>query len=288
MKRFLKFVLCIVLLMGAVACGSSDKTSKEEKVEINIGQDPYTYEWVPVNIIKQIAEEKGYKVNIVEGDTGFMFLGLVQGDIDIFPDVWLPVLHKTYMKKYKDKIELVGTLVKNLPMGMAVPSYTNFDSLADLKDNADAIGNRIIGIEPSAGMMLTAEKALEKYDLTDSVKLVDGSTPAMLAEVDKAIKLKEPIVFLAWRLHTMFAKYDIKLLDDPKGAWSFDNYRIGVNVNFKEKAPDIYKFLQNFTLSVDETEAMLLRMENENIPIEDLAKEWVEKHRDEIDSYFSK
>jgi len=288
MKRFLKFVLCIVLLMGAVACGSSDKTSKEEKVEINIGQDPYTYEWVPVNIIKQIAEEKGYKVNIVEGDTGFMFLGLVQGDIDIFPDVWLPVLHKTYMKKYKDKIELVGTLVKNLPMGMAVPSYTNFDSLADLKDNADAIGNRIVGIEPSAGMMLTAEKALEKYDLTDSVKLVDGSTPAMLAEVDKAIKLKEPIVFLAWRLHTMFAKYDIKLLDDPKGAWSFDNYRIGVNVNFKEKAPDIYKFLQNFTLSVDETEAMLLRMENENIPIEDLAKEWIEKHRDEIDSYFSK
>jgi len=288
MKKFLKIVLCVGLLIGAVACGSSDKAAKDEKVEITIGQSPYTYEWVPVNIIKQVAEERGYKVNVVEGDTGFMFLGLVQGDIDIFPDVWLPVLHKTYVDKYKDKFELVGKLINKLPLGVAVPSYVNFDSLADLKDNADAVGNRMVGIEPSSGMMLTAEKTIEAYDLKDSVKLLDGSTPAMLAELDKAIKLKEPIVFLGWRLNTMFTKYDIKLLDDPKGVWAFDDDVVGVNLKFKEKAPDMYKFLQHFTLSVDETEGMLMRMEDENVPIEELASEWIAKHRDEVDSYFSK
>jgi len=288
MKKFLKIVLCVGLLIGAVACGSSDKAAKDEKVEITIGQSPYTYEWVPVNIIKQVAEERGYKVNVVEGDTGFMFLGLVQGDIDIFPDVWLPVLHKTYVDKYKDKFELVGKLINKLPLGVAVPSYVNFDSLADLKDNADAVGNRMVGIEPSSGMMLTAEKTIEAYGLKDSVKLLDGSTPAMLAELDKAIKLKEPIVFLGWRLNTMFTKYDIKLLDDPKGVWAFDDDVVGVNLKFKEKAPDMYKFLQHFTLSVDETEGMLMRMEDENVPIEDLASEWIAKHRDEVDSYFSK
>ena len=288
MKKFLKIVLCVGLLIGAVACGSSDKAAKDEKVEITIGQSPYTYEWVPVNIIKQVAEERGYKVNVVEGDTGFMFLGLVQGDIDIFPDVWLPVLHKTYVDKYKDKFELVGKLINKLPLGVAVPSYVNFDSLADLKDNADAVGNKIVGIEPSSGMMLTAEKTIEAYGLKDSVKLLDGSTPAMLAELDKAIKLKEPIVFLGWRLNTMFTKYDIKLLDDPKGVWAFDDDVVGVNLKFKEKAPDMYKFLQHFTLSVDETEGMLMRMEDENVPIEELASEWIAKHRDEVDSYFSK
>jgi len=192
------------------------------------------------------------------------------------------------MDKYEGKIELVGTLTKEIPLGMAVPSYTNFDSIADIKDNADAIGNRIVGVEPSAGMMLTAEKTLEAYDLKDSIKLLDGSTPAMLAELDKSIKLKEPMVFLAWRPHTMFIKYDIKILDDPKGIWSFDNDEIGVNLKFKEKAPDIYKFLQHFTLSIEETEAMLIRMEEENISAEDLASEWITEHRDEIDSYFSK
>ena len=288
MKKFLKIILCASLLIGAVACGSSDKAAKEKKVEINIGQDPYEHDWIYTNIIKQLAEERGYKVNVIEGDMGFMFLGLAQGDIDVFPDLWLPVLHKTYMDKYKDKIELVGTLTKDIPLGVAVPSYTKFDSIADLKDNADAIGNRIVGVEPSAGMMLTAEKTLEAYGLTDSIKLLDGSTPAMLAEVDKSIKLKEPIVFLAWRPHTMFTKYDIKILDDPKGIWSFDNDEIGVNSNFKEKAPDIYKFLQHFTLSIDETEAMLIRMEKENISVEDLASEWITEHRDEIDSHFSK
>ena len=288
MKKFLKIVLCVGLLIGAVACGSSDKVAKEKKVEITIGQSPYTYEWVPVNIIKQVAEERGYNVKIVEGDTGFMFLGLAQGDIDIFPDVWLPVLHKTYVDKYKGKFELVGTLINKLPLGVAVPSYVNFDSLADLKDNADAVGNRMVGIEPSSGMMLTAEKTIEAYDLKDSIKLLDGSTPAMLAELDKAIKLKEPIVFLGWRLNTMFTKYDIKLLDDPKGVWAFDDDVVGVNLKFKDKAPDMYKFLQHFTLSVDETEGMLMRMEDENVPIEDLASEWIAKHRDEVDSYFSK
>ena len=288
MKKILKIILCASLLIGAVACGSSDKLAKEKKVEINIGQDPYEHEWISVNIIKQLAEERGYKINIVEGDIGFMFLGLAQGDIDVFPDVWLPVLHKSYMDKYEGKIELVGTLTKEIPLGMAVPSYTNFDSIADIKDNADAIGNRIVGVEPSAGMMLTAEKTLEAYDLKDSIKLLDGSTPAMLAELDKSIKLKEPMVFLAWRPHTMFIKYDIKILDDPKGIWSFDNDEIGVNLKFKEKAPDIYKFLQHFTLSIEETEAMLIRMEEENISAEDLASEWITEHRDEIDSYFSK
>ena len=288
MKKFLKIILCASLLIGAVACGSSDKAAKEKQVEINIGQDPYEHDWIYTNIIKQLAEERGYKVNVIEGDMGFMFLGLAQGDIDVFPDLWLPVLHKTYMDKYEGKFELVGTIAKEIPLGMAVPSYTNFDSIADLKDNADAIGNRIVGIEPSAGIMLTAEETLEAYDLEDSIKLLEGSTPAMLAEVDKSIKLKEPIVFLAWRPHTMFTKYDIKILDDPKGIWAFDNIEIGANPNLKEKAPDMYKFLQHFNMSVDETEAMLLRVKEENISIEDLASEWIEKHRDEVDSYFNK
>jgi glycine betaine/proline transport system substrate-binding protein len=248
---------------------------------------PYPHEWVPANIIKQIAEEKGYKVNIVEGAMGFMFLGLAQEDIDIFPDVWLPILHKSYMDKYEGKIELVGTLIEDIPMGIAVPSYTEFDSLADLKENADLIDNKIVGIEPSAGMMLKTEKTIEAYGLEDSIELLDGSTPAMLAELDRAIKTEEPLVFLAWRPHTMFSKYNIKLLKDPKGIWSYDDDHIGVNVNFKEKAPDIYKFLQSFKLSIDEVEEMLFRMENEDISMEQLAKEWIEENRDEIDSYFS-
>jgi len=288
MKKILKIILCAVLLVGAIACGSSDKSAKEEKVEITIGKNPYPHEWIPVNIIKQLAEEKGYKINLVEGDIGFMFLGLSQGDIDIYPDVWIPVLHKTYMEKYKDKIELVGTLTKEIPIGVGVPSYTKFDSLADIKDNADAIGNRIVGVEPSAGMMITAEKTLKAYGLKDSIELLDGSTPAMLAELDKSIKLKEPIVFLAWRPHTMFTKYDIRFLDDPKRIWAFDNNEIGVNIDFKEKAPDMYKFLQHFTLSLDEIEEMLMKMEDENVSVEDLASEWITEHRDEIDSYFSK
>lgn len=285
MKKAIAILICIILIGSIVGCSNNDASTNEseKKIELNIGKVPYQHEWVPANIIKIVAEQEGYKVNLVEGDMGFMFLGLSQGDIDIFPDVWLPVLHSTYMEKYKEDIELVGTLVEKIPLGIAVPSYVDFNSLSELKENAESFGEKIIGIEPSAGMMITAEKTIEEYGLEDSIELVAGSTPAMLAELDVAIKNKEPLVFLAWRPHTMFTKYDIKLLDDPKEIWSLDDDIIGANPSLKEKAPDIYKFLQEFSLTVDEIEEMLFKMENEDKAIEDLAKQWVEENSEEIE-----
>src|SRR3712207_8253518 len=48
------------------------------------------------------------------------------------------------------------------------------------------------------------------------MKLVEGSTPAMLAELEKAYKEREPIVFLRWSPHWMNAEYDLRYLKDPK------------------------------------------------------------------------
>lgn len=288
MKKFLIFILSICLVGSTVGCGSISGGEKKEEVEINIGKVPYPHEWVPANIIKVVAEEKGYKVNLVEGDIGFMFLGLSQGDIDIFPDVWLPVLHSTYMEKYEGKIDLVGTLTEEIPIGIAVPSYVDFNSISDLKENAESFGKKIVGVEPSAGMMLTANETLKEYELEDDIELISGSTPAMLAELDKAIKAQEPLVFLAWRPHTMFTKYDIKLLEDPKGIWSLDDDKIGVHPDLKDKAPDIYSFLQEFKLTTDEMEEILYQMENENKSIEELAKKWVDENREEVEQMFKK
>ncbi|UFJ40309.1 glycine betaine ABC transporter substrate-binding protein [Brevibacillus humidisoli] len=258
-----------------------------EKPTITIGKVPFEHEWVPVAIIQEVAKELGYATKIEEGDVGVVFLGLSTGDINVYPDVWLPTLHASYMEKYEGKIDLAGTVYQKAPTGWAVPTYVDINSIADLKGKSETFNGQVVGVEPGAGMMVTSEKTIQSYGLTD-YKLLSGSTPAMLAAVKKATDNQEPIVFLAWRPHTMFQDFDIKMLEDPKGVWAYDDCRIGTSTDLKEKAPDLYSFLQNFRISMDEIESFLVKMDKENADVNDLAKEWIEQNRNDIDKWIGK
>ncbi|CAD5997255.1 glycine betaine ABC transporter substrate-binding protein [Agreia sp. COWG] len=59
-------------------------------------------------------------------------------------------------------------------------------SLAELKDNADLFDNRIVGIEPGAGLTkATTERVIPAYGL-DDMHYVTSSTAAMLTELTSA------------------------------------------------------------------------------------------------------
>lgn len=277
-------ILVLVLAFVAVGCGGGST----DKDTIAIGKTPYPNEWVPVHIIQHIAEELGYDTEIVEGEIGFAFLGVAQGDIDIYPDVWLPTLHKSYVDKYEDDIELTGTVYNNAAMGIAAPSYVDINSISELKGRGDEFGGRIVGIEPSAGLMLTTEDVMKAYELEDEYELLEGSTPAMLAEVERAIASEQPILFLAWRPHTMFVNYDMKLLEDTKGIWEFDSSLTAVAKDLKDKAPDLYEFTQKFEIPIDDIEGILAEMDETDKDVEVLAKEWIEKNRDKVDKMLGK
>ncbi len=57
------------------------------------------------------------------------------------------------------------------------------------------------------------------YGLDDDYKLVSSSTATMLADLDRSIAQKKPIVVPLWSPHWAYNKYDLKKLKDPKGAW---------------------------------------------------------------------
>ncbi|MDD2497611.1 MAG: glycine betaine ABC transporter substrate-binding protein [Desulfitobacteriaceae bacterium] len=284
------FITCIIILaVTLIGCpaqrsgdGGEGGQGGQEKGTITLGKVPFEQEWVPMQIIKTVAEQQGYKTEIKEGDVGVIFLGLSRGDIDIYPDVWLPTLHAGYMEQYKENVDLVGTIYQEAPTGWAVPTYIDIDLIEDLKGKSAEFGGRIIGVEPGAGMMDTSEKTIEEYDL--DYQLLEGSTPAMLATVQKAVQNNEPVVFLAWRPHTMFQDFDIKLLKDTKDIWQYDDVRNGVNKGLKEKAPDIYNFLTNFKISIDKVEEIMAQM-SDGEKIETLAENWVNENQAQIDEW---
>ena len=285
MKSFNKVISLMALLVFslvlAVGCGGGNDAA--EKKVLKIGQAPYDYEIPIVEITKVIGSEQGYEIEVVEGDIGFMFLSLTQGDIDAWAGVWLPSIHNSYQEKYGDKYDLGSAFFEDAPVGWVAPKYVEVDSIAELKGNEDAVNGKLTGFEPGSGMMLVSEEIIKGYEL--DLELVSGSSSSMMAEADYAITHKEPIVFLGWRPHTMMRKYDLKFLEDPKGYWELDSEYWGIRKGLNEYAPDMNNFFNNFKMSLDEVESFLYAYEVEGQSVETLAKDWVEKNRSDIDAW---
>jgi len=151
-------------------------------------------------------------------EAGPLYTGLAQGDVDIYPSAWPELTHASFMEEYGDRIEDLGAYYDNAKLTIAVPTYMDITSIEDLVGQADRFDGRIVGIEPGAGLTRqTQEVMMPEYGL-DDYELVTSSTAAMLTTLDEAIKAQEDIVVTLWRPFWANDAFDVKDLEDPKGA----------------------------------------------------------------------
>src|SRR5215212_781468 len=146
--------------------------------------------------------------------------------------------------------------------------------------------DQITGIEPSASFHpVIHNKVIPGYD--PDMKLVESSTAAMLAELEKNYKAKEPIVFLAWSPHRMNTEYDFHYLDDLKGLQGEfnDPARITtvVNEDLSDENPVAYAFLK--AISLDEGQVNQMEADINEAGADDPEKgvrNWLEDNRDVV------
>lgn len=152
-------------------------------------------------------------------EPGVLYAGLAGGDFDMYPSAWPEVTHASYMEEFGDSIEDLGAYYDGAKLTLAVPEYSSLTSIEDLPANADALGSQIIGIEAGAGLTkATLESVIPEYGL-DAFDLVTSSTPAMLAELERATSNEDEIVVTLWRPFWANTAYGMKDLEDPKGAF---------------------------------------------------------------------
>ncbi|MFJ9541452.1 ABC transporter permease/substrate binding protein [Streptomyces sp. NPDC101225] len=236
---------------SAVADGGNVGQGKK----ISIGYIPWDEGVASTFLWKEILEERGYQVDAKQFEAGPLYTAVAQGTVDFQTDAWLPTTHEQYWKKYGKDLDDLGAWYGQTSLELTVPSYMkDVDSLADLKGKAAEFGGKITGIEPSAGMMsLLKSKVLKDYGLDKEYKVVDSSTPAMLAELKRAYSKKEPIVVTLWSPHWAYSDYDLKKLKDPKGAWGQgDGVHTVARKGFADDDPVVGKWLKNFKMSEKE------------------------------------
>ncbi|MGW2562213.1 ABC transporter permease/substrate binding protein [Streptomyces sp. NPDC001514] len=240
---------------GAKSAGTSDATSVGQGKKISMGYIPWDEGIASTFLWKELLEQRGFEVDAKQLEAGSLYTGLAGGQIDFQTDSWLPVTHAQYWDKYQDKLEDVGSWYGPTSLELSVPGYMKgIDSLDDLKGKASTFKGRIIGIEPSAGMMgILKDKVLKEYGLEGEYKVVDGSTPGMLAELKRAYDKKEPIVTTLWSPHWAYSTYDLKKLKDPKGTWGKgDGVHTLARKGFSAENPQVGKWLKNFTMTEEQ------------------------------------
>ncbi|MFF7546807.1 ABC transporter permease/substrate binding protein [Streptomyces canus] len=255
--------------------------------KISIGYVPWDDGVASTFLWKEILEERGYQVDAKQFDAGPLYTSLASGNADLMTGAWLPTTHEQYWKKYGSKLDDLGAWYDKTSLELSVPSYMkDINSLADLKGKASQFGGNITGIESSAGeMALLKSKVLKAYGLDKEYKVVDSSTPAMLAELKRAYAQKDPIVVTLWSPHWAYNDYDLKKLKDPKGAWgSGDGIHTVARKGFAAENPVVGQWLKGFKL--DEKQLTSLEAEINKAgkgKQQDAVRTWLKQHPGLVD-----
>ncbi|MGM0125374.1 glycine betaine ABC transporter substrate-binding protein [Enterococcus sp. AZ194] len=280
-KKWLTVASVAAILLAGMGLSAFTGNEKNQK-EINLAYVEWDTEVASTNVVAEVLREMGYKVNVTPLDNAIMWESISKGEMDGMVSAWLPNTHGSQYAQYKEQVEDLGENLTGAKVGLVVPSYMDVNSIDELTEEAE---KTITGIEPGAGVVNAAENTVKTYSNLSDWKVDTSSSGAMTVALGQAIKNKEEIVITGWSPHWMFAKYDLKYLEDPKGGMGDEEtIHTIARKNLKDDQPEVYHLLDNFNWTKDDMEEVMLQINNKKNP-EVAAKEWIKKNSDLVASW---
>ena len=207
----------------------------------------------------EVLKALGYGTDIKVLSVPVTYASMKNNDIDVFLGNWMPTMEGD-IKAYREEGS-VDTVRENLE-GAKYTLATNkagadlgIADFADIAKNKDALDGKIYGIEPgNDGNRLILDMIEKDAFGLSGFEVVESSEQGMLAQVGRASKRDEPIVFLGWEPHPMNANFDLTYLTggddffgpDLGGATVYTNTRAG----YVAECPNVGKLLQNLKFSL--------------------------------------
>jgi glycine betaine/proline transport system substrate-binding protein len=207
----------------------------------------------------EILQSIGYQPTITVLSVPVTFTSLQNRDVDVFLGNWMPS-QEADRKRYMDEgaIEVLGANLSGAKYTLAVPSYTYESGLRDFNDIqrfAGPLNLSIYGIEAGNDGNRLVLSMLEQnlYGLHE-FHLVESSEQGMLAQVERATKAKQPVVFLAWEPHPMNMRFDLRYLSGGDAVFGA-NYGGAViytvtRKGYAAECPNVGRLLRNMKFSV--------------------------------------
>ncbi|NLY40697.1 MAG: glycine betaine ABC transporter substrate-binding protein [Desulfovibrionales bacterium] len=278
MKKVL-FMLVVIMLVAQPVLAAQGK--------VRIAYVEWDCATASTSVAQAALEKMGYEVEILPVAAAAMWQALGTGDVDAILTAWLPVTHADYYAKVQDKVERVSVVTGGAKLGWAVPSYVTINSIEELDAHAEKFNNVIVGIDPGAGLMKLSEQAIQDYGL--KLELMEGSGATMTAALADAIKNNTWVVVTGWSPHWMFGKWDLKYLDDPKGALGGEEMiEAIVRKGLKADLPEVHSFFSNFKWDSPNQLQMVMAWNQEGGTPEENAQRFLKEYPDTVRGWMNK
>ena len=243
-----------------------------------------------------VLDALGYETETKILSVPVTYTSMAAGDIDVFLGNWMPTMEAD-IAPYRE----AGT-VDTVRANLAGAKYTlavnkaaadlGIKTFADIAAQAEALDGKIYGIEPGndGNRLIQSMIDGDAFGLKD-FEVVESSEQGMLAQVQRATRKGEPIVFLGWEPHPMNANFELTYLEggddffgpDLGGATVYTNTRAG----YVAECPNVGKLLENMEFSLAMENEIMGKILDDGQDPEEAAAAWLKANAGVLDGWLA-
>jgi len=234
-----------------------------------------------------VLDALGYDTDVKLLSVPVTYTSMANDDIDVFLGNWMPTMEAD-IAPYRDAgtVDTVRANLEGAKYTLAVNKTAadlGIDSFDDIAAHKNALEGKIYGIEPgNDGNRLILDMIAGGAFGLDGFDVVESSEQGMLAQVARANRRGEPVVFLGWEPHPMNAAFEMEYLtggDDffgPNlgGATVYTNTRAG----FTQECRNVGTLLKNLAFSLEMENAIMGDILNDGKAPRVAAMEWLKAY----------
>ncbi|QBF33328.1 ABC transporter substrate-binding protein [Thalassococcus sp. S3] len=266
---------------------------------INIAINEWTGQNLSAKIAGAVLEEMGHSVEYVTAGAVPQYAAFADGSLHFNPEIWTNNVGDIFPKAVEaGDIVIVGELGLTPREGWFYPPYMQeacpgLPAYEAIYDCAQAFASA--ETFPN-GRLITypADWGTRSKDVVEAIGIplqpvAGGSEGAMIAEIKSAVAAEQPMLVMFWEPHWIHAEIDMNLVEwDSEGCAPGENAGRGSACGFEQAAvqkivakdvaatwPDAYAMMQNFTLDNDVQNALILKVDQGGMSVDDAVAEWM-------------
>ncbi len=290
--RTLAASACLLAAFGA---------AQADDATIKIALNDWTGHHVSAKLAGEALKQMGFAVAYVEADAVGQHELIAEGKLDLNPEIWTNNVGEVFPHAVSaGAINIVGDLGLEPREGWYYPPYMEarcpgLPSYQALYDCADAFAS---GSSGGMGHLLAYPQTWGRQSIDQAaiMELPFAVQPAASEEVliqslKDAVAAEEPILAMFWQPHWLHSDIDLTPVEwdsTSAGCVAGVNQTRGdacgfaqaavtkiTSAEFASRWPDAYEFVGAFTLDNDTRTALIRRVNDEGLSVEEVVSQWL-------------
>ncbi|MDI9313119.1 MAG: glycine betaine ABC transporter substrate-binding protein [Hydrotalea sp.] len=292
-KTSLTILIAIItagLLLPATISHAADETrrpsgDKEVCKSVRFANPGWSDLTISIGWSSTILRAMGYVPKQVSVGSTLVYEGFKSNNIDVTLGDWLPA-GEDLQKKYQGDFVMLGTNMPRVRYSLATTPTAYKAGLRtwqDITKFKKQLNGKIYVIEPGSAGNKHVQEFLKDIDADKDFQVVETSTNAMLSAVEKNIN--GYVVYLAWEPHWM-SKYNPQYLAGGE-KWLGVEGKVMTQARkgYDSDCPNLAKFFGNLAFDVGELNKMIIEVDINKKPVEQVARHWLQQHPAQLERW---